>query len=86
MKVLIPSPLVSYTKDQHEVEASGPTLTAVLADLDRQFPGIRFRMVDEQDHMRPHIRFFINSEQAFDLSQSLMPTDEVHIVQALSGG
>jgi molybdopterin synthase sulfur carrier subunit len=86
MKVLIPSPLRSYTQDQHEVEASGPTLTAVLADLDRQYPGIRFRMIDEQDQMRPHIRFFVNSEQAFDLTQSLAPMDEVHIVQALSGG
>ena len=25
---------------------------AVLADLDRQFPGIRFRVIDEQDQMR----------------------------------
>jgi len=85
MKVLIPTPLLSYTNDR-EVEASGPTIAAVLADLDRQYPGIRFRMIDEQDKMRPHIRFFVNSEQVFDLSQPLSPTDEVHIVQALSGG
>jgi molybdopterin converting factor small subunit len=85
MKVLIPGPLLSYTA-QREVEASGPTLAAVLAELDRQFPGIRFRMVDEQDRLRRHVRFFVNGDQVFELSQPLRPTDEVLIVQALSGG
>jgi molybdopterin converting factor small subunit len=85
MKVLIPGPLLSYTA-QREVEASGPTLAAVLAELDRKFPGIRFRMVDEQDRMRRHVRFFVNGDQVFELSQPLRPTDEVLIVQALSGG
>jgi molybdopterin converting factor small subunit len=85
MKVLIPTPLRSYTGER-EVEATGPTLAAVLDDLDRRYPGIRFRMVDEQDRMRPHIRFFVNGEQVFDLSLALRPADEVQIVQALSGG
>ena len=43
-------------------------------------------MVDEQDQMRPHMRFFVNGEQVFDLAHPLRPDDEVHIVQALSGG
>ena len=85
MKVLIPGPLLSYTA-QREVEASGATLAAVLDELDRQFPGIRFRMIDEQERMRRHVRFFVNGDQVFDLSQPLRPTDEVVIVQALSGG
>lgn len=85
MKVLIPSPLLSYTR-QKEVEASGATFGELLADLDRQFPGLRFRVIDEQDRMRPHMRFFLNGEQVFDLAQPLSPTDEVQIVQALSGG
>lgn len=85
MKVLIPTPLLSYTATR-EVEASGATLGAVLVELDRQFPGIRFRMIDEQDRMRRHVRFFVNGDQVFDLAQPLRPTDEVVIVQALSGG
>lgn len=85
MKVLIPTPLRSYTGER-EVEASGATLAAALSDLDRRYPGIRFRMVDEQDRLRPHIRFFVNGEQVFDLEQALRPSDEVQIVQALSGG
>jgi len=85
MKVLIPSPLRSYT-GAGEVEAGGETLAQVLADLDRRYPGIRFRIIDEQERMRAHIRFFVNGEQEFDLSRALRSGDSVQIVQALSGG
>lgn len=85
MKVLIPSPLLSYT-GKREVVASGATLGDVMIDIDRQFPGIRHRLIDEQDEVRPHIRIFVNGEQCFDLRQRLEPRDLVQIVQALSGG
>ena len=85
MKVLIPGALRSYT-ERGEVEASGATLAAVLAELDQRYSGIRFRMIDEQDRVRRHIRIFVNGEQVRDLSQPLRATDEVVIVQALSGG
>ena len=85
MKVLIPSSLLSYTGTQ-EVEASGATLHELLADLDRHYPGLKFRVVDEQGQMRAHMRFFVNNEQVFDLSHTLRPTDEVFLLQALSGG
>jgi molybdopterin converting factor small subunit len=85
MKVLIPSSLLSYTKER-EVEATGATLTELLADLDRQYPGLRFRVIDEQDQMRGHMRFFVNGEQVFDLMHALRSTDAVYLVQALSGG
>jgi molybdopterin converting factor small subunit len=85
MKVLIPSPLLSYTK-RNRVEASGGTMAELLLDLDRQYPGLRFRVIDEQDRMRPHMRFFVNGKQVYDLARELGPDDAVHIVQALSGG
>ncbi|MBM3533620.1 MAG: MoaD/ThiS family protein [Alphaproteobacteria bacterium] len=85
MKVLIPTPLRSYTR-QRQVEAEGVTVGALLADLDRQYPGIRFRMVDEHDRMRRHMRLFVNGEQVFDLTRPLKATDDIAIVQALSGG
>lgn len=86
MRVLLPSPLASYTNNAREVEAHGETLAAVLADLDRRFPGIRFRVVDEQDCIRPHIKIFVNREQARGLGGRLAHSDEVLIVAALSGG
>ena len=85
MKVLIPSPLRSYTQ-RSWVDATGSTLGQVLDDLDQQFPGIRFRMINEQDAVRPHVRFFVSGEALFRLSESLQPNDELLIVQALSGG
>ena len=85
MKVLIPSPLLSYTNAK-EVDASGATLQELLLDLERQYPGLRFRIVDEQDRMRPHMRFFLNGEQVFELAQPLTANDSVQLVQALSGG
>jgi len=85
MKVLIPSPLLSYTKT-NRVEAAGDTMAELLSDLDRQYPGLRFRVIDEQDRMRPHMRFFVNGKQVHDLSLQLRPDDAIHIVQALSGG
>ncbi len=85
MKVLLPSPLLSYT-GQKEVEAEGSTIAEVLFDLDRRYPGLRFRVIDEQDRMRKHMRFFVNGDQVFDLGRRLAPTDELVLVQALSGG
>ena len=85
MKVVIPGPLLSYT-GKREVEASGATLGVLLADLDRQCPGFRFRVVDEQDRLRQHMRFFVNGEQVFEMGTPLRPTDAVQLVQALAGG
>ncbi len=85
MRVLVPSPLLSYTGKKHVV-AHGRDLSELLRDLDRQFPGLRFRVVDEQDRLRPHMRFFVNGEQVFTLTHALLSSDEVTLVQALSGG
>lgn len=86
MRVLIPSALHSYTAQQPWVEAQGETVAAVLDDLERQFPGIRFRMIDEQGRIRRHIRFFYQREMVFDLATPLAADGEFMIVQALSGG
>ena len=86
MKVVLPSPLASYTANRREVEAQGGTLAELLADLDCRYPGIRFRMIDEQDAIRPHIRIFVNRELARTLATALSPADEVLVVAALSGG
>jgi molybdopterin converting factor small subunit len=86
VKVLLPSPLASYTAGRREVEAEGASLAALLDDLDRRYPGIRFRMIDEQDAIRPHIKVFVNREPERRLDRALGRGDEVLIVAALSGG
>jgi len=84
-KILIASPLRPYT-DADEVEADGATLAELLKDLDARYPGIRFRMIDEQDQVRRHMRIFINGEPVKNLAHAIGASDEVSIVQALSGG
>jgi sulfur-carrier protein len=86
VKVRIPTPLRSYTAQAANVTAAGETVDEVLRDLNRQFPGLRFRVVDEQGNLRQHMRIFINDEFVRDLTRVVLPTDEVTLMQALSGG
>ena len=86
MTVRIPTPLASYTGGRAAVEAAGATLDEVTRDLDRRFPGMRFRMIDEQDRIRPHIKVFLNGEQVFDLKAGVASSDDIAIIQAFSGG
>ena len=86
MRVLIPQALRSYTGERDQVSASGETLDELLADLDQQFPGMRFRMVDEQDQIRRHVVIFVRGAKTTDLMTSLADSEEVVILQALSGG
>src|SRR5712691_6293721 len=86
MKVLIPSQLRDYTGGRAHVEAHGATLAGLLADLERSYPGIRFRMIDEQDAIRRHIKIFVNQRNPRALSAAPAANDEAVIVGALSGG
>ena len=86
MKVRIPTPLRSYTAQAPVVDASGTSVDDVLRDLDRRFPGIRFRVVDEQGRLRPHMKVFVNDETVRDLAASVVAADEITLMQALSGG
>ncbi|CAG0996686.1 Sulfur carrier protein CysO [Anaerolineae bacterium] len=85
MIVHIPTPLRAYT-NASQVEANGATLAALFADLDRQFPGIRFRIINEQDQIREHIKIFVNQTIAPNLDAPLAPNDRVQIIMAISGG
>jgi len=86
MQVRIPTPLRSYTNGAKFVSAEGATVDAVLADLDRQFPGLRFRVVDEQGRLRTHMKVFVDQESVRDLTTPVEGLDEITLMQALSGG
>jgi molybdopterin converting factor small subunit len=86
MRVIIPPALHTYTDGRREVESNGATLAQVLVDLDRRYPGIRFRIIDEQDGIRQHIKIFINQTQTKAIETQLDPADKVLIICALSGG
>jgi hypothetical protein len=75
-----------YTAGAGSVQATGATLGEVLDDLDRRFPGLRFRVVDEHDRVRRHMRCFVDEVDARDCAASVRSGQEVYIVGALSGG
>ncbi|MFI4975610.1 MAG: MoaD/ThiS family protein [Caulobacterales bacterium] len=86
IRVLLPSQLHSYSGGVSRLEAAGATVGAVLDDLDRRFPGLKFRVIDEQDRVRPHMRLFVGQAAARDLRTPLRDGDELMIFGALSGG
>lgn len=86
IRVVIPSQLRSYTGGASQVEVEGATVERALDALDRRFPGLKFRVIDEQDRIRPHMRIFANGRRAADIRLALQDGDEVFILGALSGG
>ncbi len=90
MQVHVASILHHYTggsgSSTHTIESSGSTVGELMADLEARYPGIRFRVVDEQDRVRPHVNVFVGGELARTLEHPIAAHQEVHILQALSGG
>ena len=86
ISVLIPSQLTAYTDGVTRVDATGATVAGVLDDLDRRFPGLKFRVVDEQDRIRRHMRIFIGRDEARSLGERVAEGGELLIFGALSGG
>jgi len=86
MKVHLGSVLHEYTGGRAEVQAQGTTVAGVLEDLDRRYPGLRFRVVDEQGAVRPHMRVFLGDSVVSDLRKKVSAADELHVLGALSGG
>lgn len=86
VRVHVPTPLRSYTGGEGEVEAEGDDVAAVLRALDRRYPGMRFRVVDEQDRIRTHMKIFVGGEMARDLAVPVPEGGLVTIICALSGG
>ena len=78
--------LESYAGGTRDVQAEGTTVAELLCDLDARYPGIRFRMINEQDQLRPHMKIFINRESINQLDTTVAADDEILILQSLSGG
>jgi molybdopterin synthase sulfur carrier subunit len=87
--VRIPTPLRSLTRGAAEVQASGETVADLITDLDRQFPGLRERLVDETGALRRFINVYVNEDDIRFLDgdrTALKGGDQVSIVPAIAGG
>lgn len=78
--------LHDYTGGRAEVEANGATLGEVMDDLERRFPGLAFRVVDEQGRVRRHMKVFVGQKTASDRDTPVEPDTDLYVVGALSGG
>jgi molybdopterin synthase sulfur carrier subunit len=87
--VRIPTPLRAVTKGHAEVQAKGDTIDELVGDLERQFPGLRERLVDEGGELRRFINIYVNQEDIRFLENkatAIKDGDEVSIVPAIAGG
>jgi molybdopterin synthase sulfur carrier subunit len=87
--VRIPTPLRAMTKGSAEVQVTAETVTDLIDDLERQYPGMRDRLVEESGELRRFINIYVNQEDIRFLQgekTALKQGDEVAIVPAIAGG
>ena len=89
VRVRIPTPLRSLTKGAADVQVKADTVTDLIEDLERQYPGLRDRLVEENGELRRFINIYVNQEDIRFLQgekTGLKEGDEVVIVPAIAGG
>jgi molybdopterin synthase sulfur carrier subunit len=87
--VRIPTPLRKFTLGKEEVLAQGANIGELIADLERQFPGIKERICDDGGAVRRFVNIFVNDEDirfAKNLETQIKDKDEISIVPAIAGG
>jgi molybdopterin synthase sulfur carrier subunit len=87
--IRIPAPLRKLTNEQELVEAAGANIGEILADLDKNFPGLKERICDESGNVRRFVNIFINDEDIRFLDEkatAVKEGDEISIVPAIAGG
>ncbi len=87
--IRIPTPLRTLTGGAAEVTAAGATVAEVLADLERQHPGVRARLMDEQGRLRRFVNLYLNDEDIRFLQGLDTPVParaDLSIIPAIAGG
>ena len=86
--VSIPTILRSYTKNARSVSADGAKLSEVINDLEKQFPGIQDRLI-EDGSLRRFVNIYVNDEDVRFLGNLDTPVtdgDSVTVLPAVAGG
>ena len=89
VRVRIPTPLRSITKGTAEVTAKANDVSELIEDLERQFAGLKERLVEDGGELRRFINIYVNEEDIRFLkgkATTLKDGDEVSIVPAIAGG
>lgn len=86
--VSIPTLLRPFTQDQKRVEAQGNTVLEVLEDLERNFPGIKPRLMSGQQ-LHGFVNLYVNDDDirfSDSLNTELKENDLITILPAVAGG
>lgn len=89
VKVRIPAPLQKITQNKQEVTAEAGNIKELIVDLEKQYPGLKDRILDENGKIRRFINFYVNDEDIRFLKQDetvLAEGSEVSIIPAIAGG
>ena len=87
--VSIPTPLRGLTANRDEVEAKGADIAEIIADLEKNHPGIRERLTDGEGNLRRFVNIYVNGEDIRflqDKNTAVKDGDEISIVPAIAGG
>lgn len=87
--VRIPTPLRKLTHEQELVAVAAGTIGSVITELQRQFPGIQERLVDDAGQVRRFVNVYVNEEDIRFLQNNDTPVkdgDEISIIPAIAGG
>jgi sulfur-carrier protein len=71
------------------IPTKGNTLQEILDEVEVRYPKIQNYLLDDQGKLRNHVNIFIDGNMIIDragLSDAFLPTSEIYIIQALSGG
>jgi molybdopterin synthase sulfur carrier subunit len=89
VSVRIPTPLRKLTENQEVVDGQGDTVREILDNLEKNYPGLKERVCDEQGSVRRFVNIFVNEEDIRflqDTATVVKSGDEVSIVPAIAGG
>ena len=87
--VRLPGALRDATGGNTKVQANGPTLADVIADIDRQHPGFRGRVLDVGGRLRTYVNVYIGEDDARSSGGTDAPVpdgSEVMVIPAMAGG
>ncbi len=87
--VRIPVPLRRFTNGAGEVSAAGTTVSEIIVDLDRNYPGMRDRLCEKDGKIRRFVNIYVNDEDIRfmkSLETGVKDGDELSIVPAIAGG
>ncbi len=89
IRVTLPSALRSYARGHEAVDVPAATLADAIAKLAADFPGLGYRILDDQGRLRRFVNAFVNDELVSHLEPQdvrLREGDTVHILPSVAGG